>query len=94
MPSDKYTILVREGENWKQYLVISDEKVYVTHMVQALYGWNIGRIDFQGSADWPNMDRDTIVKWKLSNDDGRTRVADDIDLGNFREKLIARVESR
>lgn len=90
----QYTILVREGElspgnKWRQYLIVSNERVFVVHMTQAMFGWNIGRIDKQGAAEWPGMDCEAIVAWKLH--DERTRVAD--DLGDFRERLISRVEA-
>lgn len=70
------TILVREGKGWRQYLVISNERVAIVEMVPALLsGWNFQRVSVQGSTDWPGMSRDAIVAWKFRNDDGRTAAA-------------------
>lgn len=88
-----FTILVREGENWRQYLLVDDERVVIVHMTPAMFGWNIGRIDKQGASDWPDMKRDDIVAWKMRNDDGLTLLADDdADFRNsgFRERMIVR----
>lgn len=69
-------ILMREGTEpgyrWRQYLVISDERVAIVHMVPALFGWNFGMVDIQGASDWPGMARDAIVAWKHTHNDGRT----------------------
>ncbi len=80
-------ILVRDGDGWRQYFVVSDARVAIVHMTPALFGgWRLDRVNVQGSEDWPNMSRDLIVAWKFRADDGRTRIAD--DLGAFRDKLI------
>lgn len=89
----EYTILMREGSNWRQYLVVGDGVVFIMHMVPALFGWNFGMIDRQGSADWPNMDRAAIVAWKMRNDDGLTQIADhdtDFRYSDFRQRLVSR----
>src|SRR5277367_5283054 len=86
-------ILVREGKGWRQYLVVDDGRVAIVDMAPALWGgWNFRRVDVQGEADWPNMKRDAIVRWKMDNDDGRTRVAGAADLSpsDFRAKLLDR----
>lgn len=86
-----YTILMREGDGWRQYMVVSDERVAIVHMTPALIaGWNFVRVDKQGSADWPGMSRDAIVAWKLANNDGLTRVVDLASDSGFRARLIAR----
>ncbi len=83
------TILVREGNGWRQYMVVSDARVAVVHMVPALLcGWNFTRVDIQGSDDWRTMSRDEIVDWKFRFNDGRTEIAP--NLGSFRATLIAR----
>jgi hypothetical protein len=85
-------VLIREGElrpghPWRQYLVVSDERVAVVHMEQALFGgWRFQRVDVQGKDAWPRMSRDDIVAWKFRADDGRTRVAE--GLGEFRTRLL------
>ncbi|MGH9883889.1 MAG: hypothetical protein ACREBE_00050 [bacterium] len=86
LPSDP-TVLVREGNGWRQYLVISDERVAIVHMKPAyLGGWRFDHVEVQGEDDWPGMKREAIVAWKFQSDDGRTRVAE--DLGDFRERLL------
>jgi hypothetical protein len=85
-----YTVLMREGTGWRQYMVVSDGRVAIVHMTPAIIaGWNFSRVEKQGSADWPNMSREAIVAWKLANDDGLTRIVADLDSG-FRARLIAR----
>ena len=76
----KPTILVREGEDgdWRQYFVVTDERVAIVHMVPALCGWNIDRVHVQGSDSWSTMSRDEIVAWRLHHDGGTTLVAGDI----------------
>lgn len=86
-----YKILMREGENWRQYLLVGNERVYVVHMVPAVLGWNLGRVDKQGAVEWPNMSRDAIVAWKMHNDDGRTKIADISD--EWRARLISYAEA-
>lgn len=86
VPSEP-VVLVREGTGWRQYFVISDERVAVVHMKPAyLGGWRFDHVDVQGEDDWPGMKRDAIVAWKFQSDDGLTRVAE--DLGDFRERLL------
>lgn len=80
-------VLVREGDGWRQYLVIGDERVAIVHMTPALLGgWRFHRVEVQGKDEWPRMKRDAIVDWKFQADDGRTRVAE--ALGDFRERLL------
>jgi hypothetical protein len=80
-------VLVREGNGWRQYFVIGDERVAIVHMKPALLGgWRFHRVEVQGKHDWPRMKRDAIVEWKFHADDGRTRVAE--GLGDFRERLL------
>lgn len=76
---------------WKQYLVVSDQRVAVVEMVPALYGWNLGRVTVQAAADWNGMARDAIVAWKLRHDD-RAHVATDLEPA-FRARLLALGES-
>jgi len=84
---DDPAVLLREGVGWRQYAVISDERVVIVHMKPALLGgWRFHRVEVQGKDEWPGMKRDAIVAWKLSADDGLTRVAE--GLGNFRERLL------
>lgn len=90
------TILVREGtyprHHWKQFLVISDERVVIVDMTPAMWGgWNIGRVTVQGPHDWPGMSRDAIVAWKWRNDDGRTSMAT-LD-ATFEAKLLERART-
>lgn len=63
---------MREGDHWRQYLVVTDERVAIVHMRPALLGWNFGRLDIQTGDEWPCMTRDQIVAWKRHHDDGRT----------------------
>lgn len=97
--SDNYKILVREGDmgpgyrnhRWRQYMLISDESCIVVDMVQALFGWNLGRVTKQGAADWPNMKRDDIVAYRFRHDtDGLTK---DAELGDFRARLVSHAEA-
>lgn len=88
------TILMRAGDNgrgykWLQYMVITDNRVAIVHMRPALLaGWNLDRVDVQGDADWQGRSRDSIVAWKLHNDDGLTSIATDFAPG-FLAKLLA-----
>lgn len=87
------TILMRDGEQWRQFLVVRDESVAIVDMVPALLGgWKLGRVTRQGSADWPRMSRSDIVTWKLETDDGRTKLEPEI-APEFRAKLLAHVEA-
>jgi hypothetical protein len=83
-------ILVREGKSWRQYLVITNERVAIVHMTPAeLVGWNIHHVDIQGPDEWPGMTREAIVSWKAHTDDGHTRHVTATELGNFHGKLLA-----
>ncbi len=80
-------VLVREGKGWRQYFVISDERVAIVHMQPALLGgWRFQRVEVQGKDDWLGMKRDAIVEYRFRADDGTTRVAE--GLGDFRERLL------
>ncbi len=85
-------VMVREGSyagySWRQYFVVTDNRVAVVHMTPAMFGWNIGRIDVQSGDDWCGMSRDQIIAWKERSDDGITGF--DPDLGDFRATLLAR----
>jgi hypothetical protein len=86
-----YTILMREGKDWRQYLLVGDERVLVVHMVPALWGgWKFQHVDKQFASDWPNMSRESIVAWKMRADDGLTSAAKLDD--EFRERLIKYAE--
>jgi hypothetical protein len=67
------TIMIREGKiganPWRQYMVISDERVVIIDMLPMLHGWNFGKCTVQCSEDWPNMKEAKIVDWKHRNDD-------------------------
>lgn len=92
-------ILVREGgggttryPQWRQYMVVSDERVATVHMKPAMLGgWNFDKVDIQKGDDWPDMSRDQIVAYKMRDDDGKTKVADDLD-SSFRQKLLAKAD--
>lgn len=87
------TILMRDGEKWRQFLVVRDESVAIVDMVPALLGgWKLGRVTRQGSDDWPRMSRTAIVTWKLETDDGRTKLEPEIS-PEFRAKLLAHAEA-
>lgn len=88
----RYTILMREGENWRQYLLVGDERVLVVHMVPALFGgWRFDRVNKQFADDWPSMPREAIIAWKMRNDDGRTKIAEISD--DWRARLISYAEA-
>jgi hypothetical protein len=83
------TILVREGKDWRQYMVITDDRCAIVYMTPALWaGWKFDRVYVQGHEDWCGWSRDTIVAFKFESDDGLTRYA--TDLGEFRDALITR----
>jgi hypothetical protein len=97
MSKNEPIILVREGKlnvrsagpDWRQYMVVTDERVAVVHMVPALLsGWNFQRVDIQTGSDWEGMTRDRIVAWKFRHDD-RARLAEDLS-PEFRQKLLSR----
>lgn len=74
---------------WRQYLVITDERVAVVEMEPALLsGWNMTKVWVQGAADWP-LSRDRIVAWKMANDDGKTTIARNLP-SEFRAQLLAK----
>lgn len=51
--------------SWRQYFVITDQRVAIVEMIPALWGgWKFRRITVQGPTDWP-LTRDQIVAWKL-----------------------------
>ena len=82
-------IIMREGNGWRQYLVVSNERVAIVHMKPAsLRGWNIERVAHQGAEDWPKMSRDQIVDWKRANDDGFT-VWNPAVAPTFRDRLFS-----
>lgn len=84
------TILLREGLQWRQYLVITDGRVAIVSMSPALLGgWRFVGVDIQSCADWSGMTAAAITAWKLANDDGRTTIVVAID-ADFRARLLAR----
>jgi hypothetical protein len=84
------TILVREGSAkgycWKQYMVVTDERVAVVEMTPAMFGWNIGRVTVQSGDDWRGLNAAAIVAWKAQSDD-RAKPANDIT-PDFLSKLL------
>ena len=72
---------------WRQFLVITDERVAIVEMTPALYGWNIGRVTIQQGEDWPGMSAERIYAWKRANDPGLTEVLLE-SLGDFAPKLL------
>lgn len=89
-----HTILCREAKigqlSWRQYLVITDNRVAIVHMVPTQWeGWRFDRVTIQGESDWSGMTRETIVSWKLDHDDGLTRIVDSLD-SVFRSRLLNR----
>lgn len=91
------TILVREGTDprylWRQYFVVTDERVAVVHMTPALWGgWKFHWTDIRGADDWGTQSREQIVAYMFHwCTDGLTRHASDLDAG-FRAKLLAKAE--
>jgi hypothetical protein len=94
-PSSVYyimpTIMVREGtigkHAWKQFMVITDQRVALVEMTPAILGWNIGKVTVQSGEDWASMDESAIVAWKLRNDDKSVVVAPE-SLSDFLPKLL------
>lgn len=84
-----FTVLVREGMGWRQYLVVTDRRVAVVEMVPALWGgWNFQRVTIQDGDAW-TMSREHIVAWKMAHDDGRTSICGELPQ-EFRAKLLDR----
>lgn len=92
--ADTDTVLVREGSygsvHWRQYIAIGDGCVAIVHMIPALLGgWRFDRVDCQGASDWGTMSRDSILAWKMAQDDGRTERAT-LDAG-FCARMFAKI---
>lgn len=91
MATQEPVIMVAESNapnfSWRQYFVITDQRVAIVEMVPALWGgWKFHRVTVQGETDWP-LTRDQIVAWKLGCAAYPPAMAP--DLGEFRSKLLA-----
>lgn len=85
------TILVAEGKygtcHWRQYLVVTDERVAVVHMEPALWGgWRFQRVDVQDGDAWRGMTTADIVRYKSVPSFAPSLAP---DLGDFRARLLA-----
>ncbi len=76
-------VLVRQDEHssyprWRNYFVVYESTVTIVEMVRAvLGGWNISTVDSApASRDWPDMNAEDIVAWKMRNH-GSIKCADD-----------------
>lgn len=82
-------VRVREGEimrrRWRQYEVISDDSVIIIHMNEALFGWNFGRVERQGTEAWCGMNAAGILAFK--SDDPCARPANNAE----RDVVLAHV---
>lgn len=87
-------IMVAEGTaryQWRQYMVITDERCVVVEMLPALLaGWKYHRVTVQSGESWQGCTRDQIVAWKVANSQP---IAMAPDLGDFRERLLAVAEA-
>lgn len=66
-------VMMAESSNmrqypWRQYYVISDRRMVIVEMEQAvLDGWRYKSAKVQGEDCWPGMDRDTIIAYKQTS---------------------------
>lgn len=87
-------VLIREGSYgralgnvcWRQYLIVTDERVAIVDMVPAMYGWNFGKVTVQDGDAWRGQDCDSILDWKRrAGDEPVLARIDGVD----RAKLLA-----
>jgi hypothetical protein len=84
-------ILIAEGRygacHWRQYLVVTDERVVVVHMEPTIWGgWRFLRIDVQDGEEWRGMTIDAILRYKTVP--GHVPAIAPI-WGDFRARLLA-----
>lgn len=84
-------IMVNEGvcfgKRWRNYNVVTDNRVAIVEMTEAILGWNIGKVTIQGDAEWLGYSEESIVAFKLEN--GRARLVSDSEIGDFMPRLLA-----
>lgn len=89
-------VLLAEGRygtcHWRQYLVVTDERVAVVHMEPTLWGgWRFLRIDVQDGDAWRGMTIEAIIRYKTVPGGHVPALAP--PLGDFRARLLAAAEA-